>query len=368
MNIVASIIATLGLDKSEFSRDLHAAAAEAERSMGQVSKSGNIAAESQDRLYTSSHRVAAQMTNVTREMLSGASAGDVFSAALEGAGRSLRLSLGALAGIEIAGAIVKNVADVRAEYVKLRTEVEKLSAIKPDSRFQTLEQIKKQADEATASVEKLRKDLREAATPFSRQGLVQSLSPSELPKTLKEAEASRVTAQTAEVSKLGERNALHDQPEFISKAVAIEEKFLETVQRLGQRGIVELDRELENLAKDIARSRREQLQRTLQEIAKRPGISNEISPTAAFEGAQAREAQREKELAVQARETIGGEAGLQQAAIHDSRAEAIMSGIESLKDSEKKSDFTGDFKNALDSSAMLGAIRQRLEQLSFANQ
>lgn len=384
-NVTASIIATLGLDKSGFTQGMSEAAREAERAAGQFTKSGNISAESQDRLYTSSHRVASQMTNVTREMLSGASAGDVFAAALEGAGRSLRLSLGALAGIEIGGAILKHVVDVRAAYVKLREEVEKLNSIKPDSRFEALEQIKKQADDASAKIDELRKKLREANTPFSVQGLVQSLSPGELPKLLKQTEATRAAAQTAEVDKLHEKNVLHGEPDFVAKAAGIEEKFFEAVQRLGQRGVVELDRELENLAKDVARVRRERLQAPLEEIAKRPGLGQKdqevplakwissydfnrapVSPTAAYEGEQAREAQKEIDLAKQARETIGGEEGLRQAQIHMLRADEIKAAIPSLRDTDK--DLTGAFRGAIEQASVFKDLIQAVRQISFANQ
>ena len=78
-----------------------------------------------EKLLRSSHRVSAQIHTVARDFAAGASAGDIFAASLEGIGRSLNISLGALAGLAIGSVAVQKIYQLHEALKKTTEEVEK---------------------------------------------------------------------------------------------------------------------------------------------------------------------------------------------------------------------------------------------------
>lgn len=358
MSFAASIMARLGLDTAGFRSELKSAEAVANGAHGNMAGAAGRNTVAHENLLASNHRVARQMQNFSRDVLSGADATTVLSSGLEGLERALRLPLGALAGLGIAAVAIVKLTGVVAEYKKLNEEVEKLNSARVSAPFTTLDQIKQHADEATKKIDELQKKI-SFWKNFTGDAKLN------IERSLEDTQKGRAQDQTDEFLKARTKNDLHDQPDFIGKAVKIQEQFLEVVQRLGQRGVTELERELENLAKDVARTRRERAQGSLDEIAARPDkIDNGTNgPNAWLEGVQAREAKHEEELAKQARDQIGGSAGLDEAQKHLNRADQIKGGIESLKDSEK--DLTGAFRGALDSARVLQEIREALKALNF---
>src|SRR4051794_34409227 len=99
--LAASIIARLGLDTSGFRSELASAATQAGQAAGKMSGAFNKSAAAHENLLASNHRVARQIQNFSRDLASGADATQLFSAGLEGLERSLKLPLGALAGLGV---------------------------------------------------------------------------------------------------------------------------------------------------------------------------------------------------------------------------------------------------------------------------
>ena len=69
MDTVAAIKATLGLDRAPFTRDLNAAVQDAQSASGRFVGSFRGMEEGQDRVLTSSHRVATQIGRFSKEGL-----------------------------------------------------------------------------------------------------------------------------------------------------------------------------------------------------------------------------------------------------------------------------------------------------------
>jgi hypothetical protein len=365
MSFSAELRAFLGLDTKGFTAPLRQAAQETQSAGNSIEQSFNRSGAAHENLLASNHRVARQFQNFSKDLLSGASAADVFSSGLEGIERALRLPLGALAGIGIGAVAVQQLGKVIAEYKKLNEEVDKLNQSKPAPAFQTLENLAKTADEADKKFEQLSKRLRDAQIPFSITGLIESLTGGKTPAEKKETGVTRVEARVGEVEKARVKNDLRDQPDFVQKAAAIEEKFFDVVQRLGQRGVVELDRELENLAKDIARTRSDVLKLSLDQLAAGPnfGDQNHASLQAISNADQARQV---KDLEDRARDLVLNQGDIAGAAQLRGRAADIRNGIGTLKDSEK--DITGALRGAIDSAGVFREMLGALKAITFKNQ
>jgi hypothetical protein len=147
-------MARLGLDTSGFSAGLTRSVAEMNtgaRSMGQAL--GHVDTHAGN-LLKSSSRVGHQISNVARDLLSGADAGTVFATALEGVGRSLKLGLGAVSGLFVGGLIVGEIAKAAKEAQKLHEDIINLTRPGPDARFENL-------DKLIAKLEEVRKKTRE---------------------------------------------------------------------------------------------------------------------------------------------------------------------------------------------------------------
>src|ERR1041385_5199541 len=104
---------SLGLELGAFQDDLNRAFSQFQQKMAGINSSSGVATggvdrltRGHDRLFTSSHRVANRIGELTRVLSSGGSAADAMGVAIEGLGRSLNLPLGILAGLAAVGVLV----------------------------------------------------------------------------------------------------------------------------------------------------------------------------------------------------------------------------------------------------------------------
>ena len=145
---------SLGLNAAELYTEINQAVAKFQsgvnRMGGAASSAGggiNALSGAHDRLFTSSHRVANRVGALADVMVRGGDAASVFGAAIEGAGRSLNLSLGALAGIAAVGVLFVQLGKSYAEAEKLRKE---LSGLLTDSasgaNFSTFDELEKRLE------------------------------------------------------------------------------------------------------------------------------------------------------------------------------------------------------------------------------
>lgn len=117
---------SLGLNATEMYGELKTAESRYAAGMDRMGNSNSRLAGSHDNLLRSSHRVASQIHNVASDLAHGATAGDLFATSLEGIGRSLNLSLGALAGLAIGGVAVAKIYELHEALKKANEEVDKL--------------------------------------------------------------------------------------------------------------------------------------------------------------------------------------------------------------------------------------------------
>jgi hypothetical protein len=147
---------SLGLNASEMYGELKNAEQKFSQGCSRMGSSTDGLIRSNSGLFRSSHRVAAQIHSVSKEMLSGASAGDIFGASLEGMGRALNLSLGTLAGLAIGAVVVTKLYKIREEFRLLQVELKKVHAEASKSGdFQTLSQLQASAKNAEDAIKKL---------------------------------------------------------------------------------------------------------------------------------------------------------------------------------------------------------------------
>ena len=152
MSLAATIMARLGLDTKGFSDGMKRANTALERHEQAIRRTSGA----HDNLFRSSHRVATQIHTVARDLAAGASAGDVFSASIEGLGRSMNLSLGALAGLAVGAVVVQKIFAVRAEFQKLTDDLAKLKKeASTSTQFQSISALEGEAKRADKILEEL---------------------------------------------------------------------------------------------------------------------------------------------------------------------------------------------------------------------
>jgi hypothetical protein len=114
---------SLGLNATDMYGELKNAESRFSAGMDRMGKSTNQLAGSHETLLRSSHRVATQIHNVSRDMLSGASASDILANSLEGIGRAMNISLGALAGLAVGAAIIERIGTAVLKAHQLRDAI-----------------------------------------------------------------------------------------------------------------------------------------------------------------------------------------------------------------------------------------------------
>lgn len=149
---------SLGLDAREMYQELNNAAVRFNQAASRIEGGSNRAAHASDGLLVSNHRVARQISNFSQELIRGGSAADVFAAGLEGVERSFRLPIGSLAGLAIGAILFTEIHKTNAEAEKLHEEIEKIvHSGTGNPRYQALESLNKQLDDAKQKLEELNK-------------------------------------------------------------------------------------------------------------------------------------------------------------------------------------------------------------------
>jgi hypothetical protein len=409
----ASIIARLGLDKRGFNDDIRSAASEADAGGARISRGLDVASGGHERLITSSHRAARQIGVFARELSSGASSADIFASAIEGVERVLRLPLGALAGLVGAGFVIKEIAQVREEYQKLKDELEVSLHPALPAEFAALDTLTERIKKLQEQEDKL-KAKNEPAGFFSkinayfRDSFTGPTRPEELPPNLRNVpariptnagvlldpvDAARVerAEQIRQIRAEKQRDIENEIKKIRDSGLNVEERIAKVRLEAAQAGLAtaktvedKKSRQLEvdqaQLAvekaaadaqaakaaasaqkEDATKSLRESSQVSLADLAREGDQTRSPGGVALGVGAKARDAVREQELARRAA-LAGNE---EEALKHTSRAEQIKSGIGTLRDSEKQ--LGAALKGALDSSAKLSKIEENTRN-QFVNQ
>ena len=151
-----AIVARMGLDLAPIKADLQAASQLVSQSGDRMAAGFHKGAEGSEHLLASSHRVAHQVTNVAKSLVDGGSAASVFSAGLEGVARSMHLSLGALAALEVGSVLIEGLAKTKEEAEKLQAEFLKLTAAKISPDFSGLDAIDERLKESSKALEEYR--------------------------------------------------------------------------------------------------------------------------------------------------------------------------------------------------------------------
>jgi hypothetical protein len=368
---------SFGLEAGAFDRDLATAESRLTGANDRMAAGANRNVAAHDSLLKSNARVGHQISNVARAFTSGADAGDLLSVSLEAVGRSLKLGLGAIAGLFVGGLIVGEIAKAAQAAKKLREEVIALTRDGPDARFETLDKLISKLEEVHKKIGEVKKQGFWAAVGKTFGDLA-TLAPDEditadghwknadhdkgMNKRTGglEAEAQRLRKGVA--GKARDRNdeqqardggdpfkadrmkAFHDllpkmNASFMDKnmLLAAEELrgYAQTIKEINkkeQEHLSKISQEKETQEQNRLEKIKESMQLTLGDLAKN---GREFAPgddSKAGAGRLARRALKEEELARKAMlDEHYGEAGE-----HYRRAEEIKSGIPSLKDSQKE--------------------------------
>ncbi|HEX4638994.1 MAG TPA: hypothetical protein VH170_05865 [Chthoniobacterales bacterium] len=412
---------SLGLDAKDFDArlasiesKLEAFGASGQRSFDRVTASG-------DRLLMSSHRVARGMSQFARDAVTGADGATLMASGLEHLERALRLPLGALAGLAIGGVLIGQAAKTRDEYKKLAKEINELLASPGQlgsgaESFKPFEEQLKRVREELQNLQSTEsaggtfwgKMKRYAGDFWTALSKFDETSPEDIGKqrrgdisTLSEAQSDRAQkaaddyARKSAISHYGKGVG---EPAFLGEALKAQEDYNEKKKKYGTPGspdenqlmLKPLRDELESIFKDIAehiaQANRERAQGTLAEIADRAkpelakgsdsfnrsdeyftrqGNPNKMTSQAWWESQLAQQAQQEIQAAKNARNTIGGEAGVAEAQKHMARAQDLMSQIPTLKDSDK--DMSMAVRMGVDSAAILHELVGAVKGMNFAN-
>lgn len=389
MSFAASIIARLGLDTSGFKSDLKSAATSVDQAHSQMAGGARRNAAAHEGLLSSNHRVARQIQNFSKDLISGASATDIFSAGLEGLERSLKLSIGQLAALGVGAVAIQQIGAVIGKYEELEAEIDKVTAPHRGAGATPLSEMTADAESARKALE----DLDKSNTGFWRgvlNGVV--LNPYKVIRNAFKSPGNERAKGADEidddqrldlirVQQRGfEAQARHqkrlnavdksedlspDVKSAIREALEAKEKILEAAARGGEllaKPLIDaLEIKTREAAKKIAQANGDRVKSTLTEIADRPEVAiNDTEPKFFREGEAARAALKERDYAET--ERLAGHEDL--SFRHLDRAHQIETGIGGLKESEKSA---GDIRDGIDSSAVLAAIRAGIERITFQN-
>jgi hypothetical protein len=354
---MADVSVELGLDAASFDKGLATAGQNLGAFGGRAAGSLRGVTDAGENLLRSNHRVATQIHRFSQDLLSGADASQLFTTGLEGIGRSLNLSLGALAGIGIGAAAVQQISKIIAEYKQLHKEAEAVADLQVDPFHQTISSIESTEKRAHEMKEKLQDEqagtwnfVKRQITDFVESkgawGLFRHpTTGATVQEDLEKQQQKELEARVAEWKKARQKNDFEEsllgsnEPSYMKEARRInqagEEKLGEAAQK-GMGAFMEAVRsttiELEKLAQKVAQQNQDRVKETLGEIAQRPAIATG-GETYGFwkEGEMAREALKEKDLGEKAR-LAGDQTGAEQ---HFQRAGQIENQLGSLKDSDK---------------------------------
>jgi hypothetical protein len=407
-----AIVWRLGLDRSQITSGLSAVQGDVESASNRIAQGFGRAAEGGGQLFTSSHRVARQIQSLTQDLARGGDSLSLFGAGLEAVERSLRLPLGALAGLAVGAVIVKQLNDVREADEKMKQAL--ATSFNPSG-----------IDDYKASVETLTERIKatiEAAavmqTRIEKPGTMQRVGdffsnlfggggnlpaiPTTVPgapvlprgdhptdifrdetnakireaqaqnavrlaleeKKIKEAGVDvekriyEVRLAVAEVEKSAAEKSKRPDLQFEAQTKIDGLKAEKEIADLRTRSLAEIQKQ----ASEIASKNRDKLQFTLADLAKEGRRDVGFGGgTGRGVGDEARRAMEEERLARQ--DALAG--NMAEAQRHVERAENIKAGILQLRDSEK--DLSGAVRMGVDSAAIFIQLLAATKAISFAN-
>jgi hypothetical protein len=152
MSFAATIMARLGLDTKGFTDGMRTSNAVVDQHERKINNTGRA----HDNLLRSSHRVSRQLENFNRTLLSGGDAADVLAVGLEGIGRSLNISLGALAILGAGAVGLVQIHKLTAEFEKINTEVEKLLKFDANPDFKSLSALEQHLSKIGEELDKIK--------------------------------------------------------------------------------------------------------------------------------------------------------------------------------------------------------------------
>jgi hypothetical protein len=367
----------LELNAKQLYSELQVAERKYTQGMDRIGQSTNRTGGAMDGIKVKTKAAGRQIHNFADDMAHGADAATLLQDAVMGVGKSLGLSLGALAGVMVGAVAVDKIHEVIKEYQALNTEVDKLTAPRAAANFQSLTDLEAHLTATAAAMEKLREqgggkesgfgwlnDMFRAwsgGTPKPGESMYQMVKRMRSERLTAGGESTdRDRGDMAEKFQQRMRDregALGGESDFITKAKALQ-RASDEKKHDTQEAVVELMKELDltfrELAAAVAAKRRDRVQQTLGELAAIPSQSV-VGDGADYDrwetGNKARAAQQWDAYG-ESRRMAGDMSGAQDAFNYSSD---IKRSIPGLKDSEK--DLKSEFKGALDESKVLQDIR-----------
>jgi hypothetical protein len=373
-----AIVARLGLDAGPMRSELRAAEGDVRNFGARMNSSLGGVERAGDSLLMSNHRVAIQMQHFSRTLLSGGDAASIFSGGLDALERSSRLPLGALVGLGVGAVGIQQISKMVGEYNALNKELDDLSKARPPGAGQTTAELSENITKINATLEKAKSRtgglwnaiqdniIGQAKTVYAAlTGKALIVDPAQQrAEKAASAEATRGKDIADLTSKMLAAADAKGGPAYMAKAIELESKLFDLMKLIGPAAAIAVhNKDQENLADEVAQKRRERLQLSFKELSDAPAFESGMSPAAWLERDKAR---RVSELEDQVHEAVFKYHDMDAAQLYQNRADDIRGGMSTLKDTEK--DLTGEFKGALDASAVLQQIRDGVNKFSFGNQ
>ena len=259
----AAILASLGLDRAPFNRDLNAAVQDAENFSGRFRSVNRGIIGTNDELLLSSHRAGRGIGMLAQQMAQGADASQLMGTGLMSLERSLHVPLGSLAGLAIGAVFFEQVHKAYSEATKLHQEIQDLLAdAQTSGEWTSFQQLDSILDKLKGKYEELTTKQREATTPFSIGGLVQAFHPHQLPKDIKEVESGMSDEQRKKIQSLSRTNLERETGGFGEQRMKALHELMSSTEKPGttQGEAVEYLRKYKDEIKEINRKEADGLQ------------------------------------------------------------------------------------------------------------
>jgi hypothetical protein len=369
----------LELNAKQMYSELQVAEKKYNDGMNRMGQGANRLGSAHEGLTVRTKAAGRQIHNFAQDLASGADAATLLSDGLMGVGKSLGLSLGALAGLGIGAVAVMKIHEIQKEYAAVNKEVEKLTAPRASANYQSLTDLEGHLNKVSAALAKLREEQSGGADLLTGQagpGILQDLKdfaydafsggkPYARAQRKSQIDALSASGESDEAGIIGKgvsdlagrRDALNGEPDFITKAKKLEAEAMQNLHQGIDAVVIDLKKlqmSFEEMAQAVSEKRKERVQRTLGEIAGTPDVMGGVATEESYKqwqaGRAARAAQQWDALAESRR--LGGDMQGAQDAFNTSTE--IKRGIPGLKESEK--DLKGEFLGALDASTILKQI------------
>ncbi len=282
----------LDADASRVKAEMNSAVANVNDASRKIRTSWDNVNDGHENLLRSSHRVSTQIHSVARDLASGASAGDVFAASLEGIGRSLNISLGALAGLAIGSVLVQKIYAIREEFKKLQQELKDIHDVAgANPEYKSMSALEEGAAKAQVKIKSL-KDEMNTLVGGGASGLLQDIKDTISGTGYKErgGQVAQLQGDTdsqlsAAAAKLNAATALRSGglPDYQVKAVDAQIKFneevLKSVQSLDllSAQVNKLNQTYKEIADAATKKHEERAGMSLKELADMPSRGYQVT-------------------------------------------------------------------------------------------